>query len=401
LAGPPVLKIDLRYDIILVGGGLANGLLAYCLKRTRPDLRILLLEAQDVLGGNHTWSFHRSDVEDAPWLAPLITTAWERYEVRFPAVKRQLEGGYASIQSSTFHRELARELAQSVLLGHAITHLARNSVTLRDGVELQARCVIDGRGNRDLTSPEMGFQKFLGWELETKEPHGLEAPILMDACVPQLDGFRFLYVLPFSDRRLLVEDTRYSNSPALHEPALRSEIAKYCEQQGWQIGKYEREEKGVLPIPYFPPGGIAANGIPAIGMAGGFFHPVTGYSLPLAVKIANGLSRLPVLDNHSVAAWLAAFRARYKSQFQFLCFLNRMLFEAADPAERYQVLQHFYRLPEQTIERFYGARLRSTDYLRILSGRPPVPVHKALRCIRTRKPNRVTLHLPTMTPTDE
>ena len=35
----------------------------------------------------------------------------------------------------------------------------------------------------------------------------------MDATVPQDGGYRFVYVLPFADRPLLVEDTHYSDQP--------------------------------------------------------------------------------------------------------------------------------------------------------------------------------------------
>jgi lycopene beta-cyclase len=44
------------------------------------------------------------------------------------------------------------------------------------------------------------------------------------------------------------------------------------------------------------------------------------------------------------------------------------------------VLEHFYRLPEALIERFYADRLSALDRLRILSGRPPVPLLEAVRC---------------------
>jgi lycopene beta-cyclase len=61
--------------------------------------------------------------------------------------------------------------------------------------------------------------------------------------------------------------------------------------------------------------------------------------------------------------------------------LNRMLFWAARPGERYRVLERFYGLPEALIARFYAARLTGLDKLRILSGKPPVPIRAALRCI--------------------
>ena len=61
--------------------------------------------------------------------------------------------------------------------------------------------------------------------------------------------------------------------------------------------------------------------------------------------------------------------------------LNRMLFGAALPDERYRVLEHFYRLPQPVIERFYAGRLTVRDRLRILSGKPPVPVAAAIRAL--------------------
>ena len=51
-----------QYDLILAGGGLANGLIAWRLHTLRPGLRILLLEASERIGGNHTWSFHDGDL---------------------------------------------------------------------------------------------------------------------------------------------------------------------------------------------------------------------------------------------------------------------------------------------------------------------------------------------------
>ena len=87
------------YDIILAGGGLANGLLAWRLRTHRPELRILLLEQGNALGGNHTWSFHDGDLDAAQqaWLAPLIGARWPGYDVVFPEYARTLDSGYASI----------------------------------------------------------------------------------------------------------------------------------------------------------------------------------------------------------------------------------------------------------------------------------------------------------------
>ena len=58
-----------------------------------------------------------------------------------------------------------------------------------------------------------------------------------------------------------------------------------------------------------------------------------------------------------------------------------MLFISASPDQRWRVLERFYGLPAGLIERFYGDRLTSLDKARILIGRPPVPVGRALRAL--------------------
>jgi lycopene beta-cyclase len=61
--------------------------------------------------------------------------------------------------------------------------------------------------------------------------------------------------------------------------------------------------------------------------------------------------------------------------------LNRLLFVAATPAERVRVLERFYTLPQPLIERFYGARLTLGDKARILIGRPPLPISRAVKSL--------------------
>ncbi|MEE4464861.1 lycopene cyclase family protein, partial [Azotobacter chroococcum] len=104
------------YDLILVGGGLANGLIAWRLAELRPALRLLLLERGPVLGGNHTWSFHQDDLtpQQHTWLAPLVSHRWPGYEVRFPERRRILHSGYASITSAHFDAQLCARLVGQV-----------------------------------------------------------------------------------------------------------------------------------------------------------------------------------------------------------------------------------------------------------------------------------------------
>ncbi len=121
--------------------------------------------------------------------------------------------------------------------------------------------------------------------------------------------------------------------------------------------------------------------IPQAGMRAALFHPTTGYSLPEAVRVANLVFAAWPCDSATLAARLRTHAlARHRRQ-GFYRLLNRMLFRAAEPDKRHLVLQRFYRLPRPLIERFYAGETHWGDIVRILVGKPPVPIHRALACL--------------------
>jgi lycopene beta-cyclase len=207
----------------------------------------------------------------------------------------------------------------------------------------------------------------------------------MDALVDQSDGYRFIYTLPFTDRKLLIEDTYYSADPQLAVEALGAGL----DDRAAQLGGHDRaaEETGVLPIVLSGEIGALwpADGPPVarLGMRGGFFHPTTGYSLPDAVRNAALICEQRDLSGPALHALLHDRATRLWDERGFFRLLNRMLFRAAEPQNRYRVLEHFYRLPRSIIGRFYASDLTTLDKVRILSGRPPVPLRRALAAIRS------------------
>ncbi|HHQ13755.1 MAG TPA: lycopene cyclase [Chromatiales bacterium] len=370
-------------DLLLVGGGLANSLIAWRLRQVRPEVTVRILERGEMLGGNHTWSFHSADVTPAQldWLGPLIEKSWPYYDIVFPNRRRRFHGGYHSISSGRLHREISAALGDAVVLNAQVTSLQPQQVSLADGRRWSAEGVIDARGDPGGTALDVRYQKFVGQVVELEAPVALQGPILMDATVEQLDGYRFMYTLPFAPDRVLIEDTRYSDGPELDREPMRAAIAAYARDHGWRIRHVLREEEGVLPVVL---GGdlraylADAPDVPRAGLRAGLFHYTTGFSLPEAVSLAEDLSRLPDLSSPALAQFIRARSFSLWRRGRFFRLLNRMLFLAGPPQERYRVLEHFYRLPPDVVARFYAGRPSWPDRLRILSGKPPVPVGRAL-----------------------
>ncbi len=385
-------------SVVLVGGGLANGLLALRFREIRPDVSLTLVEAGDRLGGNHTWSFHGTDVSPdiLTWLRPLASCSWAHYDVKFPGRERRLAGSYHSLTSERLHDAVMAALGDRVRLNAAVLDVTPGGVTLAGGDRLAADLVVDGRGLGASAGAgvTLRFQKFLGQLVRLSKPHGLTGPLLMDATVPQEQGYRFVYLLPFTGTDVLIEDTYYSDTGALDPAVLRQNIARYAADRDWQVQAVLREENGVLPIvldcdlaTFWP----AADAVPRSGLRAGLFHHTTGYSLPEAAALAGELPGLPDLGSGAIAPWIRNRVARRWREQRIFRLLNRMLFLAAAPADRYRILQHFYRLPEAVIDHFYAGSLTLGDAARVLTGTPPVPIHRALRYVlpsSSRSPGR-------------
>lgn len=363
-----------RFDTIIVGGGLQGGLAALALARARPDARIAVVESQPALGGNHTWCFHAGDLEadGRALVEPLVAHRWDGYSVRFPGLERRVDESYAAVTSERFDRVVRAELTgagHQLLLGQHAALVGPDWVELADGRQLEAPVVIDARGPRSAAmGGPVAYQKFVGLELELERPHRLERPVLMDALVPQLDGFRFVYVLPLAPNRVLIEDTYYSDSAAIDRGTIRERILEYALGQGLEPTAFVREESGVLPLPLSAP--VPKAGLPLqAGYGGGWFHAVTGYSFPAAVRLALYIAAHS--PNELFGSSWKRLVDEHQRQQRYFTFLNRLLFRAFAPGDRWNVLARFYGLPGPTIRRFYAMSTTPADRARILCGRPP------------------------------
>jgi lycopene beta-cyclase len=366
-----------EFDYILVGGGLQNGLIAAALRARQPSARVALVERDGNLGGNHTWCFHDTDVDEGclDWLEPFVSHRWSGYRVEFPGFSRTIDGGYSAITSRGLHTVVSLAIrdhqSSRLLLNEEVRSVGRDQVTLSSGESLHGTVVVDGRGLlADEVDHAAGYQKFIGLEIELEGAHDLDRPILMDARVDQSAGYRFFYVLPLSATRLLVEDTYFHQSPSLDVDRVRDEVLDYVTSRGWRTRDVVREEVGVLPMPWSRAGLSRGAAAPlAAGYRGGWFHPGTGYSLPVAVRLAGFVAARP--PSELFGPELQRMARRHMSQVTYAHLLNRFLFRWFPPKDRWAIFERFYRLPEATIGHFYALRLTWLDRLRLLLGRPP------------------------------
>jgi len=158
-----------------------------------------------------------------------------------------MSDGYNSVTSERLHEVVAPALGNRMRLETEVAEVTPGGIVLANGERIDARAVIDGRGDPGGDHLNIAFQKFLGLFVRLAEPHGLKGPILMDATVEQTDGYRFVYTLPFSDTEALIEDTYYADEPDLDHHRLRKGIEEYAKKQGWVIAAITGTPEGSTP----------------------------------------------------------------------------------------------------------------------------------------------------------
>lgn len=131
------------------------------------------------------------------------------------------------------------------------------------------------------------LQHFKGWIIETKENFfNPSQATLMDFSVSQTHGTTFVYVLPISEKKALIEYTLFSEQ-LLPQKDYDDHLKKYLANiSGLKEYKIIEEEFGIIPmtnenLPAFK------NGMYFIGTSGGATKPSTGYTFRFIQKQAD------------------------------------------------------------------------------------------------------------------
>ena len=276
-----------------------------------------------------------------------------------------------------------------------VCELDEMRVTLEGGEQIAARAVIDCRNTVPSLHLLGGWQIFTGRHFKYDRPHGLSQPMIMDASIAQHapsgngSAYRFMYVLPLADDELFFEDTYYDENRTMDDSLLSRRIDQYAADMGFADGVEIGRETGILPV---ITGGdfnayrasIDAPGVAMAGARGGFSHPLTSYTIPIAVENALAIASHAHLPGPQLAQFVEGRADEHWRKTAIYRALGRMLFKAAEPERRVNIFQRFYQLPEELIERFYACRTTLPDQVRILSGKPPVSILRAIRALASK-----------------
>ncbi|MGE5723197.1 MAG: lycopene beta-cyclase CrtY [Sphingomonadales bacterium] len=360
-----------RNGLLIAGGGLAGSLAALAMAKARPDVPILLVEERDRFGGDHIWTFLdcELDEEQRALIEPLISFSWPGHYVAFPDYSRKLRLGVNGIRSDMLDKAVREALRpDQYRLDTKVVAVRETELVLPDGEVIRADGAIDARGAANLSLLELGWRKFVGREYSFEKPHRVDMPVLMDATVEQVDGFRFCRCLPLSATRLLVKDCCLSETPDLERDEARARIAAYCALRGWKNGTLEREESSVLPIALGDDvhalwrGGGAR--VAKLGMRGGFFHPSTGHALADAARTALLLAQQRSFEGDMLDDLFEADVDMLWRKREYYRAFNAALF-GAPALERRRMMDAFHHLDGDLIARFYAGRLGVVDRLKL------------------------------------
>ena len=396
------MNVSTRHcDALILGAGCAGTRLAAQLERRGYRGRVVLLDARADFGAPARWCGWLAPGLPplAPDLEPLVSHRWHLWQTRDGAHTARCGDNatsYYHLDAPQFFAHFhARWRAQNgpiaLRLGERVTKVCEDAdgvcVTTASGA-WRAPIVFDARhaGSAQLARLDAPgelrlHQDFVGWIVESARPwFDPQCATLMDFRLPQNDGVRFAYVLPFSPTRALVESTHFGGAPlaqAAHERALSAYLGETLGVADYQICARER---GDLPMASAQlPEQLSARRF-AIGVAGGAARASSGYAFARieaqTARWAAALVRGDWLDGGGDLAGRER-RARRKSAGLDGAFLEVM---ARDPAlARSCFMRLFSRVPPASLARFLGERSTPADDARVIAALPKLPFCAAMR----------------------
>ena len=316
-----------RFDYIICGGGASGLLLSNALLSDKHfnDKKILIIEKDSKTDNDKTFGFW-NDKESV--LDNIVFKEWEYAEFRDSNSHNSFllsPYKYKMIKSNEFYLYIGDKISKAsnfTYLNSTVNEIDKvnNKVKTDDG-EFSSSIIFSSIYN------EVSFKKypllkqhFIGWTIETKNENFDDNKItFMDFSVDQKDEIRFMYILPFSKNKALIEYTLFSGE-IINDDEYEKEIKAYLKKKNILNYSIVEKEKGMIPMTCYPFFENNTDTYFQIGTAGGWSKPSTGYT------IKNSIEKIDIIIN-SLKQNKPLSKIRFKNRFWYydLLFLDVLI----------------------------------------------------------------------------
>lgn len=376
-----------RFDIIIAGAGAAGLSLLWRIMESPvlQDANILLIDQSFEPKNDKTWCFWEEiELPDSAllyhsWNNLLVKINGETYSEKLDRYK------YQCLRSIDFERVvLNRAEANS-----KVTFLSADILDFSSGDKkgivhtsngaFEANYVFQSvKKPRNFDSLEVDIaltQHFMGWEIETEyDLFDEQVATFMDFDVAQEHGLTFVYLLPFSKTKALVEYTIFSKN-ILDREKYKEQIEAYLKET-CQLNKnqysIQREEFGAIPMEDRKYPAWYCKHVFNNGTVAGIAKPSTGYTFSRIQKHSKDI--VQALENGKK---LPATRS---SSYRFRVYDLMMLYILDRERENaINVFNNLFR--KNSFDRVMQFLAEETNFfqeLSIFSGMPYMPFFRSI-----------------------
>lgn len=329
---------DHHYDVIICGAGSAGLGLAHQLSRQKHALKIALVDSSFSDSENKTWCFWDDTTIPDP---NTIHHTWQHLSVQNKnhTVKNSLsDSKYYCIRNTDYRSILLNRIkndSRFALIEDLASEICEDEKSHNITVSLEKNSDIIGATVFDSTKQSWAnlvqpgsnilLQHFEGWEIETQndcfDPFNAK---LMDFRTSQEFGFAFVYVLPFSEKRALIELTYFSEklvAPSQYPESIKKYLSDHYDlelndetknNKTKSGGSYQilNTESGVIPMVDLPFKNTDTVAKFNIGLQSGIAKASTGYAFS---RIQRDVSEIAtsLIDGNPIKRSRSPFRFRY------------------------------------------------------------------------------------------
>ena len=274
------------YRFVILGAGLSGLSLARAFARAGVRDRIAIVDAKPAFRDDRTWSFWDIDANGDAGLAAGRWHAWQLIDARGAYVQRSDRAPYVALRSADFYASARSEIEDAgyeISLGERVADVTESEigcVVTTGRRRISADIVFDARGlSAAMVGASPVIQRFVGRRITSKrdvfEPG---VATLMDVQDDTGDGFHFYYVLPFTTREALVENTYFARAP-IATARLEAELDAYVMRRyGRTIAETDYREIGAIPMSTARIPHARTRRVVPIGLRGGCARPGSGYT---------------------------------------------------------------------------------------------------------------------------